>query len=143
MDAGGNNRRLIRYFMDGDIKVVDGWLKHRSFHNLFLGPAHIIFVWFCSTHNMKSCRNQLLASNGSSGAARIFHDLNDVYFGWNGITTQWERELERIKKGVIQLTDLSIDSTKPDGWNKIRVTFWKSVFSKKHYLKNLITIPKL
>ena len=75
---------------------------------------------------MKSCSNQLL-----SKARRIFHDKNDNYFGWGGIKAQWDRELDRIQKGMIRLSELTIDCVKSDSWNKMRVTFAKRVFSDK------------
>ena len=80
---------------------------------------------------MKSCRNQLLSSDESAKVTRIFHDKNDNYFGWGGIKAQWDRELDRIQKGMIQLSELTIDCVKSDSWNKMRVTFAKRVFSDK------------
>ena len=66
--------------------------------NIVLGQPHLIFVWYCSTHNVKSLRNQLLNSTGKEKAARIFHDVDNVPFGWKGVTSQWDRAVKCMEK---------------------------------------------
>ena len=72
-DAGGINAGLIRLLRSGQRS------KHNqpetnaalaSFSNPF-DPSRRIAIWLCSTHNLKSIRNQLLASAGSINSPRL------------------------------------------------------------------------
>ena len=131
MDASGSNRRFARYLLYDKNKVVNGNIQHAYGINVFLGALYKIFVWFCSTHNIKNVRNQLLASSGTTGAPRVFHDSKYVPFGWRVIKDQWKREVERINQQQAPETDLSESAVFPDSWNKMRVTHAKAVFSEK------------
>ena len=131
LDAGGNNAKFVKYLLGQNNNLECGWLHKCWFRNVFLNMESKIFVWFCSTHNLKSMRNQLKASSGSEKATRHFHDVENTYFGWSGVVNQWNDELIRMKRNNLRLTDLSIDAVNPDKWNKMRVTFAKAVFSKK------------
>ena len=130
-DAGGNNRRFARMLLSGGTNIVNGAPERVSFQNMFDNNGELIFVFYCSTHNLKSCRNQLLASSGTSKSPRMFHDSRNIYFGWNDIKNQWSRELERLNKGSIPMTDLSMSAVFPDTWNKMRVTHAKAVFTER------------
>ena len=98
MDASGSNRRFARYLLYNKNKVVNGNIQHAYGIIVFLGALYKIFVWFCSTHNIKNVRNQLLASSGTTRAPRVFHDSKYVTFGWRAIKDQWKREVERINQ---------------------------------------------
>ena len=101
LDAAGNNRRFVRYLLGGATKVAGSWIESPFCTNVFLGLCNFIYVWYCSTHNLKSLRNALLCCNGSKKAARVFHDKKDVYFGWSGVKDQWEREeIRKAKKSL-------------------------------------------
>ena len=131
LDAAGNNRRFVRCLLNGENKVVDGWIVRCSCDNVFLGSPHQIYAWFCSTHNLKSLRNQLLSSDGTTKASRIFHDVNSVYFGWSAIKDQWNREVNRLERRQAAQTKLSMSAVYPDSWNKMRVTHAKAIFCNK------------
>ena len=61
LNCYGNNRRFVSYLLRGKNKVVSGSLGQVSCLNLFLGLAFQISIGYCSTHNIKSIRNQLHA----------------------------------------------------------------------------------
>ena len=86
-DAGGNNRRFARMLLRGGTNVVNGIPERVLFPNMFGNNGELVFVFYCSTHNLKSCRNQLLSSSGTDKSPRRFHDSNNIYFGWNDIKT--------------------------------------------------------
>ena len=113
-DAAGNNRRMVKYLLGGEVTISNGLPKKVSFPNVFLSTDNVIFIWYCSTHNLKSARNQLLSSTGDIKAARVFHDWSFVPFGWQAVIDQWKREQERLNKGEAQLTDLSVSAVYPD-----------------------------
>ena len=73
-DAAGNNRRMVKYLLGGEVTISNGLPKKVSFPNIFLSTDDVIFIWYCTTHNLKSGRNQLLSSTGDIKAARVFHD---------------------------------------------------------------------
>ena len=129
-DAGGNNRRLHQLLMHGKTQVENGRLERISFPKMFLGAGHPIFVWYCSTRNLKSCRNQLLTSSGKDNAARQFHDRYNVFFGWQNIVEQWKREHNRTNRGELPLTKLSLSSVYPDTWKKMRATHANAIFTQ-------------
>ena len=64
-------------------------------------------TWLCSTHNLKSNRNQLNAKS------RTFMD-KDTPFGFKPIIDAHERDTKRSSK----LTKLTIASAIPDLWKK-------------------------
>ena len=87
--------------------------------NVFMVVGNLIYIWYCCTHNLKSAKNQRIASPGSITYKRVFHDRHLIYLGWNGVNNQWDREMQRISRGRIQESDLSLSSVSPDSWNKI------------------------
>ena len=131
MDASGLNTRFARYLLHDKNKVVNGNIQQTYGINVLLGALYKIYVWFCSTHNVKNVRNQLLASSGTAGAPLVFRDSKYVPFGWTVIKDQWKREVERINQQQAPETDLSESAIFPDSWNKMRVTHAKAVFSEK------------
>ena len=54
LDGAGNNRRFVRNLLTKERTLMDGRLKRTSCTNVYLGHPHEIFVWYCSTHNVKS-----------------------------------------------------------------------------------------
>ena len=86
-------------------------------------------MWFCSSHNLKSTRNQLLASNSKENAKRKFHDVKDTYFGWAGVINQWNDDLKRMDSSDLRQTYITVDTVYPDKWNKMRATHPNSGFS--------------
>ena len=97
-DAGGNNRRFSRMLLRDDNDIKHSKPQRLSFRTMFFDNVWLIFVWYCSTHNLKSCRNQLKASSGTDKSTRIFHDCEKIYFGWPSNRTQLSREQERLNK---------------------------------------------
>ena len=131
LDAGGSNAGFVKYLLDGIKTNTDGWLDKVSFINVaspFMGP---IFIWYCSTHNMKSMRNQLKTCSGTEKAARNVLDVDDIPFGWSNVILQWHRDRQRVENGKYRLTDMTMDTVYPDSWNKMRVGVAKSTFSRK------------
>ena len=79
-DAAGGNRIIVKYLLGGDSHLNNSCLEKVSFTNFFLNGSHLIFLWYCSTHNIKSGQNQLHNSNGSEKATRNFHDFSLVNY---------------------------------------------------------------
>ena len=131
LDAGGSNAGFVKYLLDGIKTDTDGWLDKMSFINVASQLLDPIFVWYCSTHNMKSMRNQLKTCSGTDKAARKFLDVDNIPFGWSGVILQWHRDRERVEGGKYRLTDMTMDTVYPDSWNKMRVGVAKQTFSRK------------
>ena len=128
LDAGGNNARLVRYLLGGEAEVKNAWLEKISFQNVLSDNLNPCFVWFCSTHNLKSVRNQLMASTMSDKGARRFFDTDNICFGWEQVEYQWEIEDTRIQTNNLPQTELTKHSVFPDKWNEMRVKHAKAVF---------------
>jgi hypothetical protein len=88
-------------------------------------PKRWIFLWHCRTHLMKSTRNALY--NNKPNGSRLFHDLNDVTFGWATMQTLWASD-QRFHRRKTFLSDSAI---KLSGWSKIHVQFAKAPFQDK------------
>ena len=79
----------------------------------------MIATWLCSTHNLKSNRNQLNAKS------RTFMDKNDAPFDFKPIINAHERDTKRSYK----LTKLTLASAFPDLWNKMNISAAKVPFT--------------
>ena len=112
-NAGGNNRSCIDCLCAARLSV-NGMPERILFPNMYIGFDSLIYVWYCSTHNIKSCQNQLLTPSGSEKVARQFHDIYNVYFGWPNLLEQWKREQNHTNQGEVPLTNLSLSSVYPD-----------------------------
>ena len=95
LDAGGNNARLVRYLLRGENHVINGWLPVVLFLNFFSPIKCPIFIWYCTTHMLKSCRNQLMASQPKEKCGRDFHNIKNIYFGWQSVINQWNAEVKK------------------------------------------------
>ena len=84
LDAGGNNARLIRYLLGGTPEIKNAWMEIFSFKNCLSDHQYNCIVWFCSTHNLKSLRNQLLASSNNC-ELELFFDAVAVPYLWQPV----------------------------------------------------------
>lgn len=86
--AGGNNAHFIGHLLGGTQEIKNAWMEIFSFKNCVSHHQYNCIVWVCSTHNLKSLRNQLLASSNTEKAKRIFHDVGNIFFGWKQVDFQ-------------------------------------------------------
>ena len=119
-DAGGNNAGLIKLLRSGirpnlHLEKVDSNMV--TFINPF-DPSRRVAIGLCSTHNLKSVRNQLLSSKGSSNSPRNFQ-FDDVYFGWTQICDLNSREEHRKNTGTTGKTRMKLAAAHPDHFSKM------------------------
>jgi hypothetical protein len=129
-DAGGNNAGLIRLLRSGQRfsnNHPETNAALMSFSNPF-DPSRRIAIWLCSTHNLKSIRNQLLASTGSIHSPRKFL-RNGAMFGWKQICDVHEREEVRKKQGTTGQTRMKYAAAYPDMFTKMSAEFAKIPFT--------------
>ena len=128
-NAGGNNAGLIRLLQSGQQSKNNQPETNAalaSFSNPF-DPSRRIAIWLCSTHNLKSMRNQLMASAGSCNSTRLFF-RNGSMFGWNQICEVYDREEIRKQQGTTGQTRMKYAAAHPDSFSKMSAAFAKIPF---------------
>ena len=120
-DARGNNARLNKLLRNGKEIGNILWLEDEdvTFQDFTTFRQTMIATWLCSTHNLKSNRNQLNAKS------RTFMDKDDTPFGFQPIIDAHDRDNKRSSK----LTKLTIAAAIPDLWNKMNVSAAKVPFT--------------
>jgi hypothetical protein len=126
-NAGGGNASFFSAFRKWKkIAVKDCWISEESIKAPHpFDPRRWTFLWHCTTHLMKSVRNALY--NSKPDGPRLFHDLNDVPFGWATIQTLWASD-HRFHCRKTLLSDSAINLS---GWSKMNVQYAKAPFQDK------------
>jgi hypothetical protein len=144
-DAGGNNAGLIKLLRAGrrpNLQLEKVESNMVTFINPF-DPTRRVAIWLCSTHNLKSIRNQLLSSKGSSNSPRNFQ-FDDVYFGWTQICDLYSREEHRKNTGTTGKTRMKLAAAHPDHFSKMDAHLAKipfelnSILEQVHHLASQI-----
>jgi hypothetical protein len=81
-DAGGGNARLFTLLTQGS-KVASG----NDSADSFVWQGRTIWIFFCSTHNLKAAPNSLFRSQ-MGGTSNFM--IGDVPFGWKAIVDCWK-----------------------------------------------------
>ena len=90
-----------------------------------LDPTRRIYFWLCTTHQIKSMRNQLWTSREKG--KRNFHSADDCPFGWDGLWEQYNRDQFRgAKNSLLVKAALLLD-----GWAKMNVHYAKVPFASQ------------
>ena len=116
-DTGGNNVRPNKLLRNGKEIGNILWLEDEdvTFQDFTTFRQTMIATWLCSTHNLKSNRNQL------NERSRTFLDKDNTPFDFKPIINTHERDTKRSSK----LTKLNLASAFLDLWNKMNVSVAK------------------
>ena len=127
LDAGGSNARFTRLLRQlkslGDVSWINDELL------CFVNPvdkSRKIHYWFCVTHQTKSNRNQIYASDPEG--AKAFEDANDVPFGWDYLRRLLKADETSSVCNQTRLCDRVI---RPNKYSKMNVSDAKIPFEDK------------
>jgi hypothetical protein len=100
-DAGGGNASFFFAFRKWKkIAVEDCWISKEFIKAPHpFNPRRWIFRWHCTAHLMKSMRNALY--NSKPDGSRLFHDLNDLTFGWATMQTLWASDQQFFRRKTL------------------------------------------
>ena len=96
-DAGGGNTKMFK-LLQGYNDIKGPWPDAECLS--FANPVDIsrsVYIWSCGAHNFKALRNNIQWSQLTK--AKLFVN-NGIPFGWNEIECIFERDVERLNKGV-------------------------------------------
>jgi hypothetical protein len=125
-DGNSVNVRAMKILSDTDMEIPNDqeWLDERYVSMKHpLDHSRRIFFWLCSTHQIKSMRNQLWTSRNNGKCHFLSPD--GFPFGWEGVGEQFNREETRGTK----ISKLVLGAILLDGWAKMNVHYAKSVFA--------------
>jgi hypothetical protein len=130
-DGNSLNTTAMKYLSEagGRPSPDSVWLerKYVSFKHP-IDPEKRIFLFLCTTHQLKSMRNQLKTSRNSNiKGKRHFMDEFGNPFGWWVLVNQYQRDSIRSSPQ----TELSERGISPDGYDSMAVFLAKQPFKPK------------
>jgi hypothetical protein len=118
--------KIISEMNGATLVPAEGWVAEEYISLIHpIDPTRRLFLWLCSTHQLKSIRNQLWTSRNSG--KRSFVSADGYPFGWDLLKEQLDRDKTRGSPHT-HLTDASLLL---DGWAKMSVAFAKAPFRER------------
>ena len=121
-DAGGSNARMMK-LLRGNKPLPEGsWLEPVMVRTKNpYDPNRYIYLFHCSTHDMKAMRNAFYAS-WTKGGARQFRDIDDTKIGKGIIDKCYQRENERESRHFKPISDVRWSTVNLNRWSKMNVS---------------------
>jgi hypothetical protein len=110
-DAGGNNARLFKLLRGREVLNEGAWLDEEMVRteNPY-DPTRYIYMYHCSTHDLKAMRNALFISwtvKGKKGEGKKkFRDVDDTPIGKDVVYNSFVRDQERKARGCKAMSDV-------------------------------------
>ena len=134
-DAAGSMQRLFRYLRKKKELPEGAWLPIElvRIQNPY-DTSRWIYIYHCSTHNLKNMRGQFWMSKESG--PKLFYDAEGHIIGKYIFEDAWLRDEERADiNNALRKSDLRQGVIELDKWNKMNTRFAKAPFSNRTLLE--------
>ncbi|KAL7524394.1 hypothetical protein ACHAWF_004194 [Thalassiosira exigua] len=121
--------RVLGFVCDAGGK--GGWLPSEAVRTANpYDPSRYIYLYHCSTHDLKATRNALFTSWTKKGKKR-FLDENDIQIGKAVVDQCFQRDKQRLLRGAAPLSEVKETTVNLNKWSKMDASEAKRPFSWK------------
>eukprot|EP00986_Skeletonema_menzelii_P020755 scaffold32210_cov114-Skeletonema_menzelii.AAC.1 len=131
-DAGGNNARLMNLLRRSGTGFPNmAWVEEEDDVRTVnpFDPSRFIYLFFCSTHDLKNVRGALFKSE--PGGKRELLDAEGNHIDKSILVECLSRDLDRLRRGAKPMTTLQESTIKLDRWSKMNVEEAKRICAQK------------
>ena len=141
-DAGGGNARLMK-LLRGNVNVPEGaWLPEAMIRTVNpYDPTRYIYLFHCSTHDLKAMRNQLYTSWTKEGKKK-FLCVNGEKIGKALLEATFERDRQRELRNHAPKSEVRESTVILNNWSKMNVKEAKRTTSEKTLAENAAHLYK-